>query len=48
MSEIRDRFASPKESPESQNAGHCNEMFGDTLKALTWEYFAIRTIFDNL
>ena len=50
MSEIRDRFAWPKESPEWQNAAQCNEIFGHSFRGVIWKikYFAVLTIFDNL
>ena len=50
MSEMRDRFASPKESPESQNAADFYEIFENLPRAFTWEinYFALRVTFDNL
>ena len=57
MSEIRDRFASPKESPEWQNVTHCNDIFGYPFKGVIWEinYSAVltikwqsKTIYENL
>ena len=50
MSEMRDRFASPKESPESQNAADFYEIFENLPRAFIWEinYFALRVTFDNL
>ena len=50
MKETRDRFALPKESPESQIAAHCNDFFEQLLRGLISEinYSAVRVIFDNL
>ena len=50
MSEIRDGFALPKQSLQSQNAADYNVVLGNAKQPLisNINYFAFRTIFNNL